>query len=87
MSSSVKKKESLGNSSSRKSSKEEEKKSLPDIKPVCVGVAPVRNGFGQLSSGSKVIYKGMWKDGKFEGKGKLLWNGYTYEGDFQKGMF
>ena len=55
---------------------------VPEIKPVCVGATPVKNGFGQLTSGAKVIYRGMWKDGKFEGKGKLVWNNYTYEGDF-----
>ena len=51
---------------------------LPDLKPINVGIPPVKNGFGLLKIGSTVIYKGMWVDGKFEGKGKLTWNGFAY---------
>jgi hypothetical protein len=52
-----------------------------------VGVPPVRNGFGVLKIGSKVIYKGMWKEGKFEGSGWLNWEDYCYEGMFSAGCF
>ena len=52
-----------------------------------VGVAPVKNGFGILKSGSNIVYRGMWKEGKFDGKGKLTWSNYTYEGDFKEGYF
>jgi hypothetical protein len=57
------------------------------VKPICIGVAPVKTGFGVLRSGSITVYKGMWEDGRFEGKGKLTWNGYCYEGDFKRGLF
>lgn len=38
---------------------------VPETKTLSVGVPPTRNGFGVLKIGSKVIYKGMWKEGKF----------------------
>jgi len=46
---------------------------LPNIKPLTVGIPPVSNGFGILKTGSQLIYRGMWKNGKFEGKGELIW--------------
>jgi len=52
-----------------------------------VGVPPVKEGFGILKSGNKIIYKGMWNKGKFEGKGKLQWQNYVYEGEFKNGLF
>ena len=48
---------------------------------------PVREGFGVLREGSQVVYRGMWRNGRFEGKGKLCWDGFTYEGDFRGGCF
>lgn len=58
-----------------------------------------QNGYGEQSWGNGVIYKGQYKNGKFEGKGvltvpqgdnqrifsKLYYNGYTYSGDWVNG--
>jgi hypothetical protein len=57
------------------------------IKPLTIGIPPVKSGFGVLKSGSEIIYKGMWNDGKFNGSGRLVWDDYCYEGNFSKGCF
>ena len=54
---------------------------------MCIGVPPVKKGFGVLKSGTTIIYRGMWENGKFEGKGKLTFGDYSYEGDFYRGLF
>jgi len=46
---------------------------LPNINVLSVGIPPVKNGFGVLKAGAQIIYRGMWKNGKFDGKGKLSW--------------
>lgn len=48
-------------------------------------------GFGKMTypkGSKKKSYEGQWKDGVFDGKGKVVWaDGHTYKGDWQKGKY
>ena len=48
---------------------------------------PKEDGFGILKTNNQVMYKGNWKRGRFNGKGKLILPEYTYDGSFEDGKF
>lgn len=47
---------------------------------------PIYNGFDVLIQKNKEVYKGMWKRGVFEGRGKLYSDSWIYDGEFKNGV-
>ena len=43
-------------------------------------------GFDVLVIEGKEIYKGMWRKGVFEGRGKYYSGNWIYDGDFKNGI-
>lgn len=61
-----------------------------DIPAVSIPVyhkAPVTDGFGVLFLHNEEIYRGLWKNGLFDGRGKLKGYGWTYDGELRSGHF
>ena len=53
----------------------------------CSSAAEISDGFGKTSLPDSSEYEGDFKNGKFHGKGTLVWrNGSRYAGEFQDGM-
>ena len=46
-----------------------------------------KNGYGIFASGDGRVYEGLWKNGLFDGMGKLTFiSGSKYTGEFKKGL-
>lgn len=43
------------------------------------------NGFDVLIQRGREVYKGMWKRGVFEGRGKFYTENWIYDGEFKNG--
>jgi|JI6StandDraft_1071083.scaffolds.fasta_scaffold84877_1 hypothetical protein len=50
-----------------------------------VGKSATDNGFGIWAVNGQEMYRGLWKAGVFDGRGKLKGNGWLYEGEFKNG--
>ncbi len=37
--------------------------------------------------GEEIVYRGLWKYKKFDGRGKLSLPEYSYDGNFKHGLF
>lgn len=53
---------------------------LPDLVLNLSYTPPIHNGFDVLIQKNKEVYKGMWKRGVFEGRGKFYSDNWVYDG-------